>query len=492
VSRRYRILRCAGAGSFGRVYEAEMTGGVARRVALKVHQEAADLPEWSLARFRDEARMLAHLRHPVIVPMLDLVQLPMGWTMVLEWIDGVDLLELVRAGPQPPRVVASVIADVAQALHAAWEAPTGSGAPLHLIHRDLKPQNLRVTPNGHVHLLDLGAARGVFAAREAKTEGLVIGTFAYMAPERIGRSEDSPKVDVYSLGLVALDLLRGEPRPDLPISPRGRDGLLRRLGQELAEVAPDLGSEGHAAVHALIDAMCAWEPHDRPDMETVAARAAALVDSLPGPRPRAWLAEAVRRAPPPPERGDPWVGKEVAELGAAEPDLRGRWLAAVVVAALASIGSAAALWATSPDLPHPEEGVPAGIAAPPEIPDVRSPPEVRAEPADPPPTPTRPAGGPPPAVASRARPEPRVEPPAREAPAEPPAGPPPDAYVTVAGAAEVSALKDGRSVPLPGTLSPGTWTLFIGPSQASPVLTVEAGDQITLDCDRRFARCKRR
>ncbi|HMV68364.1 MAG TPA: hypothetical protein PKA64_16065, partial [Myxococcota bacterium] len=311
---------------------------------------------------------------------------------------------------------------------------------------------------------------------------------------------ESPKGDVYSLGLVALDLLRGEPRAAVRMSERGRDGLMRRLGAELGQVAPELEAEEQADVLALVEAMIAWEPDDRLDMTAAHERASALVDRLQGPRPRAWLAENVRRVQTSlvDIEDDAWVGQEIAEdpptqpaapPPPAEPARRASslpWLlGSVLTAAVALwIGSravepddAARPTPVEPELP-PSAPAPEAPATPPEVIDLPAPvqpPKARRSPgllktADPP----------------------------AEPPAAPPAEPPPseDASVSLAPSGDqgdISARRDGgsRRIQLPGALSPGSWRLFIGSSDAGP-LEVRPGEAIVIECKRAFGTCRRR
>lgn len=333
--RRFHVLQHLGSGGFGSVYLAEMQEGATlrRRVALKIHEHG---DRDSLRRFRDEARLLARLHHRALVPVLALLQLEPGWTMVLEWVDGADLSEILALGPVPPRVVMELLHEVSDALITAWHTPSEAGTPLRLLHRDIKPANLRATVHGDLRLLDLGAARADLPGREGLTTrlGSGPGTRHYAAPERWApqvvheeeppddapdlHAHEVPEGDVWSLGMVAIDLLRSNERAPKRVDRPHRDALVRRLPQVLEQLVPEASVEARDDVVALIDVMTTWDPADRPTMEQVRDRAARLLDQLPGPTPRTWLVAAVREAQArrvPGEEPDPsWVGKTLTPL----------------------------------------------------------------------------------------------------------------------------------------------------------------------------------
>ena len=168
--RRYRIHEVLGKGSFGLVYRAELlgAGGFSKPVALKVLRGSFDPSAEIEQRLRDEARLLGMLRHPNVVQVDGLARLPDGWAVVMEYIQGVDVGVLIRIGPLPPRAALEIACEVAGALHSAWALPSPlTGQALKLVHRDLKPGNLRITAHGEVKILDFGAARAEVGTREA-------------------------------------------------------------------------------------------------------------------------------------------------------------------------------------------------------------------------------------------------------------------------------------------------------------------------------------
>ncbi|MFZ5476072.1 MAG: serine/threonine-protein kinase, partial [Myxococcota bacterium] len=282
--RRYRLLELLGEGGFGKVYRAELqtAGGFTKEVALKVLRPEAGPDEDLAARLRDEARILGLVRHRAIVGADALAQLEQGWAVVMEYVVGVDAAEAIAAGPLPEHVVLEIVEEVASALNAAFHAAPPGGPPLKMIHRDIKPQNVRLTPAGDVKVLDFGVARADFAAREAKTVSLSFGTLQYMAPERV-EGHDLPAGDVYALGLCALVLLTGD--ADLKLSLHEE-----RHARRVAELVGGLAREGRIAegTASLLTRMVAFDAAARPAARAVEQEARALQAAAKGPPLRDW------------------------------------------------------------------------------------------------------------------------------------------------------------------------------------------------------------
>jgi serine/threonine protein kinase len=205
----YRFLSLIGSGGFGKVYRArvETADGFQRDVAIKVLNDP-NPPKSLLQRFRDEAKILGLVRDRAIVGVEPPIRIGEQWAVVMEFVDGVSAGALVDKGPLPPGVAVEVVGEVARALHNAFHMEGPEGGPLQLLHRDIKPDNIQVTPNGDVRLLDFGVARANFAKREFHTRQSLGGTPGYIAPERLHRIE-VPEGDVYSLGVVLHELVTG-------------------------------------------------------------------------------------------------------------------------------------------------------------------------------------------------------------------------------------------------------------------------------------------
>jgi len=285
----YQISGLLGRGAFGLVYAARLLGpeGFARPVALKVLRPAYVRHAELVEQLKDEARALARLRHPAFVQVDRLVELDLGWTIVMERVDGVDLARLVTHLPRLPlRPALEIAALTAGALHAAWAGPDESGAPLRMLHRDLKPANLMLTPLGLVKICDLGIAATVEDAR-----GCTFGTPEYAAPERFD-GRDGPEADVYALAVVLYELITGE-RLGLgtPVrehhDARWRE-VLRVLRARLAELGPEA-----EPVYDLLRFSLAFEPSIRPPADAFEAACLAVAGRLREEPLRSWAGRVV-------------------------------------------------------------------------------------------------------------------------------------------------------------------------------------------------------
>jgi serine/threonine protein kinase len=205
---RYRIVRQLGRGGMGAVYEA-MDERLSRTVALK--ETLAESLELKRA-FEREARLLANLRHPVLPKVIDHFTEDDGQFLVMEFIPGSDLGELLarRAHPFSPAEVsrwADDLLDALDYLH-THEPP--------VIHRDIKPSNLKLTAQGKIVLLDFGLAKGFAGQMTRTTSGLsVVGyTLNYAALEQIQGERTSPRSDLYSLAATLYQFLTGRAPED--------------------------------------------------------------------------------------------------------------------------------------------------------------------------------------------------------------------------------------------------------------------------------------
>jgi serine/threonine protein kinase len=214
--RRFRFLKQISEGTFGKVYMSEMItdSNFSKIVAIKILHGKWVEHEEIVQRSRDEARVLGLLNHPNIVRVVDLTSIKGKCSVIMEYLDGVDLKNLItyckeNGLPIPLKVILDILESVSSAMYAAYyESPPQSGAPLKLIHRDIKPSNIMLTREGDVKILDFGTAQANFDDREAATMALTFGSAGYMAPERLLLDEkDRPSGDVYSLGVTLYELL---------------------------------------------------------------------------------------------------------------------------------------------------------------------------------------------------------------------------------------------------------------------------------------------
>jgi eukaryotic-like serine/threonine-protein kinase len=170
-----------------------------RQVAVKrLHTES---PEDAAQRFRREARLGASLNHPNLVSVYDIVSDDEGVLIVMEYVDGETLRDATQRGQIEPKRAIEVLRGVAEALeHAHSEG---------IVHRDVKPANVLLGRDGRVKLADLGIATAVEGTRITKS-GTVMGTAAYMAPEQLEGQRPGPEADLYSLAVVAWEMLSGQ------------------------------------------------------------------------------------------------------------------------------------------------------------------------------------------------------------------------------------------------------------------------------------------
>jgi serine/threonine protein kinase len=197
LSGRYQLLERVDAGGAGEVWRAR-DERLGREVAVKILGPAAD--EAFRTRFADEARRAAAVSHPNVVTVFDEGRDGAESFMVMEFVRGKTLRDVVgERGPLPAHEAARIVVQVAAALDAAHEAG--------VIHCDVKPANVIVDEHGRAKLTDFGVARAARGTREHQ----LIGTARYIAPELVAGEPATERSDVFSLGLVAYELIAGRP-----------------------------------------------------------------------------------------------------------------------------------------------------------------------------------------------------------------------------------------------------------------------------------------
>ncbi len=299
----YRIEAHLGRGGMGDVYRATHTR-LGRTVALKVHRDSA-----TAARFLNEARIQAGLAHPHVATLYDHFEAGGHACIAMELVEGETLADrIARVGPLPFETAAGLLRPVAEAV-----------AYLHrrgIIHRDLKAHNVKVTPGGHVMLLDFGIAKEV--GRPGLTSaGMVPGTPEYLSPEQVRGLPPDARSDVWALGVLLYELVTG----DVPFRAPSDFALFERITRAAYDAPSTRGRGLPPACDALVARCLQADPHAR------FADAGALLAALPSASPRA-LASAtpaprpVRAAARPAfqidgaavRRAAPWVGVAVLVL----------------------------------------------------------------------------------------------------------------------------------------------------------------------------------
>jgi serine/threonine-protein kinase len=212
---RYEIITHLASGGMASVYVARMTAaaGFHRLVAIKrMHGHIAG-DEQFVKMFMDEARLAARIRHPNVVPTLDLENDDSGLYLAMEFIEGDSLLGLLKAAAKrgermPAEIALRVTLDALQGLHAAHELFGDRGEPLNLVHRDVSPHNILVGQDGAARITDFGIARA--EERIAHTrEGQIKGKLSYMAPETTSGGPFDRRADIFSSAVVIWECLAG-------------------------------------------------------------------------------------------------------------------------------------------------------------------------------------------------------------------------------------------------------------------------------------------
>jgi serine/threonine-protein kinase len=197
----YRIESRVGRGGMGVVYRATDLA-LDRLVALKVLTEELANDAGFRRRFVTESKLAASLDHPNVIPIHAAGEHEGILYIAMRFVPGDDLrARLAEQGRLDPERAARIVAQVASALDAAHAHD--------LVHRDVKPANVLVTPEDHVYLTDFGLSKRLVADTQATRSGMVLGTLDYIAPEQIRGETIGPFTDVYSLGCMLIHLLTG-------------------------------------------------------------------------------------------------------------------------------------------------------------------------------------------------------------------------------------------------------------------------------------------
>jgi hypothetical protein len=249
----YRILSCVGRGGMAVVYEAtELSTG--ERVALKMMSHRLVYQPGAFSRFEREARIVEPLVHENVARLKGHFPAFRTEFLVMEFCEGATLADLLsRHGPFPEDEARGLVGQLALALdfvHARG-----------VVHRDLKPGNVMLTPEGTVKLMDFGLAKEDEAVSEdtATQMGTVLGTPLYMAPGQMTGEEAGPAVDIYSFACIAYELVAGKPL----FEGRTTRGLLQDKLTRPLPPASQIGPGISAELHALLAAALEVEPGRR-------------------------------------------------------------------------------------------------------------------------------------------------------------------------------------------------------------------------------------
>ena len=265
---RYRVATKIATGGTSTVYRGLDTR-LDRPVALKVMDSRYAGDEQFLTRFQLEARSVARLKDPGLVAVYDQGLDARHPFLVMELVEGGTLRELLtERGPMPPHAVAAVLRPVLGGLAAAHRAG--------LVHRDVKPENVLISDEGDVKIVDFGLVRAVAEAGITSTS-VILGTAAYLSPEQVKDGNASPRSDVYAVGIVAYELLTGQ-------TPFSGDTSLSVAYQRLDTDVPPPSSVISGVptqFDELIERATARGPADRyADAQEMGAELDAIADAL--------------------------------------------------------------------------------------------------------------------------------------------------------------------------------------------------------------------
>ena len=252
------VLECLGRGGMGVVYKARQKS-LNRLVALKLlAPERADDPQFA-ARFEKEAHALAALNHPNIVGVYDFGQAGGFYFLLMEFVDGVNLRQLLQAKRLTPKEALSIVPPICDALQCAHDHG--------IVHRDIKPENLLIDKAGTVKIADFGIAKIVHSDRDTPvcsrseqtgvSASLPFGTPDYAAPEQSNGTADH-RADIYSLGVVLYEMLTGERPKDNIVPPSKRMQLDIRIDEivlRALEKTPELRYQTAVEFRTQVEAM---------------------------------------------------------------------------------------------------------------------------------------------------------------------------------------------------------------------------------------------
>ena len=250
---KYRLIREIGKGGMGVVYEA-WDLRLDRRVAVKFLSSRFTADAESLARVEREARNAARVEHPNVVRVYGMTSVDGQLVIEMQYIDGAPLHTILAAGKLAPAIAADLLRQFLEALDACH----GHG----VIHCDLKPGNLIVTPQGHLYLTDFGISQSIRGEGDSgdSERGLLWGTPRYSPPEAWRGEKPDPRWDLYSAGAVIHEVLSGKSFQD-PCTPgMTTKSLTENSSPSLAELAPDLSP----ALSELIADLTSRDPRERP------------------------------------------------------------------------------------------------------------------------------------------------------------------------------------------------------------------------------------
>jgi HAMP domain-containing protein len=250
---RYEVKEVLGVGGMGMVFKA-VDSELGEVIAIKtLKQELLSEDANALERFKSEIRLARRISHRNVVRTHDLGEFSGVYFITMEYVEGTTLKELIkRRGRLPIPVTLTVAKQLCRALEVAHEQG--------VIHRDIKPQNMVVEPDGVLKVMDFGIARLAKRQSGMTEQGMVVGTPEYMAPEQLMGQDIDARADIYAAGCVIYECLTGTP----PITADNQFTLVAKLLEETPEAPIAVNSEVPQALSDLVMQTLSKKPADRP------------------------------------------------------------------------------------------------------------------------------------------------------------------------------------------------------------------------------------
>ncbi|HYC91814.1 MAG TPA: protein kinase [Thermoanaerobaculia bacterium] len=272
VLSRYRVLSLLGAGGMGEVYLAS-DDKLGRRVAIKILPDAVSRDEEARLRMLREARAVAALDHPNVCTIYEVGEHDGRSYIVMQFVEGETLFDRLRQARMSPTEVLDVAVQIAAALDEAHSHG--------IIHRDVKPMNIMLTPRGQVKVLDFGLAKFTAAREHTTTDqlesraGIITGTAPYMSPEQLRGAPIDARSDIFSLGVVLYEMVTGR-------RPFERTSTVATITAILFEEPDPIDEPGFSSFVPILRRALAKEPSKR--YSTIAQLLDALNDLKSRPR----------------------------------------------------------------------------------------------------------------------------------------------------------------------------------------------------------------
>ncbi|OJH42456.1 serine/threonine protein kinase [Cystobacter ferrugineus] len=277
---KYRLLEVIAKGGMGEVYKAQQEGpaGFSKTVVVKrVLPHLADAENF-IEMFLEEARLAARLSHPNVVQIFELGEERGEYFIAMEYIPGPSLHRVRKrlrelGHPFPVDIAAYVVAQALQGLHYAHELRDEAGRPLGIVHRDISPDNILVTMDGVVKVVDFGIAKATDSASKTQS-GMLKGKLSYISPEQVSGWPASVHSDIYAAGVVLYQLFTNT----LPFSAPSNAALLQKIATAEPEAPERRELDVPPVLSNIVMKALRKEPHER--FATAQEMSRALFDAL--------------------------------------------------------------------------------------------------------------------------------------------------------------------------------------------------------------------